>query len=122
MRISSVDDLSLGWPDLGAVFEEQTPADYGVLLSHAPLAARFVPDGAGIDLVLSGHTHGGQIRFPLLWRRILPVCTGGYIAGLHATRWGHVYVSRGFGEAAWLPLRFRCPAEVAFFEVRPAGT
>ena len=121
IAVCGIDDLAEGWPDFAASLGNEEEADYTILLSHAPLAAVMLDGAAGVDLVLSGHTHGGQIRFPVLWRAILPICTGGYVTGLHRTEWGHVYVSRGFGEAAWLPVRFRCPAEVAFFEVAPGA-
>jgi predicted MPP superfamily phosphohydrolase len=117
--IAGLDDLALGWPDLAGALEGAQGADYTILLSHAPLAARLVTPRAGVNLVLSGHTHGGQVRIPLLWRWMLPSCHGGYADGLYETEWGHLYVSRGFGGAAWMPLRFRCPAEVTFFEIRP---
>lgn len=122
VRIAGVDDLALGWPDFEAALANGTPAAYTILLSHAPLAARFLARDAGVNLVLSGHTHGGQIRIPLLWRWVLPSCHGGFTAGLYPMYWGHLYVNRGFGGAEWLPIRFRCPAEVTFFEVRPAET
>lgn len=118
--VSGIDDIARGWPDLLAALEGAGSADYAILLSHAPLAARLAAAEAGVDLVLSGHTHGGQIRIPLLWRLMLPSCHGGFPAGLYNMERGHLYVNRGFGGAAWLPLRFRCPAEVAFFEVLPA--
>jgi hypothetical protein len=121
VRVGAVDDLSLGWP----VFEEaldgaedQRPA-YSVLLSHAPLAVLFLDRDSGVDLVLSGHTHGGQMRVPLMWRWVLPACTGPFVAGLYELAWGRLYVNRGFGVAAMLPLRLWCPAEVTFFTVGP---
>ena len=117
VRICGIDDLAEGWPDFGASLGDGEGADYTIMLSHAPLAAAMLDGSAGVDLVLGGHTHGGQIRVPLLWHAILPICTGGYISGLYRTAWGHVYVNRGFGESAWLPMRFRCPAEVTLFEV-----
>jgi predicted MPP superfamily phosphohydrolase len=122
LLVAGVDDLSLGWPDTRAALARRAPVDCAILLSHAPLAARMAPDGASVNLVLSGHTHGGQIRIPLLWRLLLPTCHGGFAAGLYETPWGHVYVNRGFGTGPLLPLRFRCPAEVAFIELSgPAG-
>lgn len=122
VRVGAVDDLSTGWPSLAEAIRPAEPggAVYSVLLSHAPLAARLVGPEAGVDLVLSGHTHGGQIRVPLLWRLVLPDCTGGYTAGLYELGWGRLYVNRGFGAAAMLPVRLGCPAEVTFFRVGPA--
>ncbi len=116
VRVAGVDDLGRGWPDFAEALAEE-PGDYTILLSHAPLAAEFVGRYGGVDLLLSGHTHGGQVRIPLLWRRLLPRFRAGMVEGLYRRRWGHVYVSRGFGGVGPGPVRFRCPAEVAFFQI-----
>ena len=115
--VSGLDDLSLGQPDFRAALEHDAPVDCSLLLAHAPLAARMVPANAEPDLMLSGHTHGGQVRIPLIWRALLPSCRGGFVAGLYEMPWGHVYVNRGFGTSRILPLRWRCPAEVAMIEL-----
>ncbi|MCD6416525.1 MAG: metallophosphoesterase [Planctomycetes bacterium] len=120
IRIAGVDDLGRGRPDFRATFRSFQRADFHIVLAHAPLAAEFVSVRDDVQLVLSGHTHGGQIRIPALWRMLLPPLRAGYVSGLYGTAWGHVYVSRGFGTVG-LPLRFRCPAEAAFFELRGAG-
>ncbi len=115
LRIAGLDDLVLGWPDFSAALHgDGADADCTVLLAHAPLSAQLLPPAAKVDLVLSGHTHGGQIRVPGLWRRLLPRCTGSLSDGLHrvADRW--VYVNRGFGYSGPVHVRFRCPAEVTF--------
>jgi predicted MPP superfamily phosphohydrolase len=120
VRVSGVDDLARGWPNFAEALSCDSGARYSILLSHAPLSARMIGQESGVDLVLSGHTHGGQVRVPLLWRMALPSCHGGFVAGLYRMPYGWLYVNRGFGGAAWMPFRFRSPAEVAFFEVRPA--
>jgi len=120
LRIVGLDDIVLGWPDFAAALEtDGQDVDYTVLLAHAPLSVQLLPPEARVDLVLSGHTHGGQIRVPGLWRRLLPRCTGGLSDGLHrvAGRW--VYVNRGFGYSGPLRIRFRCPAEVTFLTLEP---
>jgi uncharacterized protein len=122
LRIVGLDDIVLGWPDITAALDTHgQDVDCTVVLAHAPLSARLLPHEADVDLVLSGHTHGGQIRVPWLWRRLLPRCTGGLSDGLHrvAERW--VYVNRGFGYSGPLHMRFRCPAEVTFLTVEPVA-
>ena len=117
VRLIGVDDLTVGWPDLGLVLAQaEDRTDYSLLLSHSPLAAPMLPADAPVDLVLSGHTHGGQIRVPWLWRRVLDSAYVPYAQGLYNFRWGHMYVNKGFGTVG-LPLRLACPAEVAFFEI-----
>jgi predicted MPP superfamily phosphohydrolase len=113
--LCGVDDLALGWPLWEDALEGNREADYTILMSHAPLAARLVTPQMGVDLVLSGHTHGGQMRVPFLWRLFLPSAHGGLVGGLYPMDWGAAYVNRGFGAAPRLPLRFMCPPEVAFF-------
>ncbi len=116
VRVSAVDDLTAGWPDFQAALAQSDRADCTILLAHAPLAARLIDERSGVDLVLSGHTHGGQIRVPVLWRLAQPACHGGFAAGLYRMPWGYVYVNRGFGTVG-LPIRFLCPAEVTFLRV-----
>ena len=89
-----------------------------ILLAHNP---RLVTAAAcrGISLVLSGHTHGGQVNVPLL----------GTVYGRSPEQmrfkkgWDRlggtqIYVSRGIGTIV-LPVRWRCPAEVPLLELEP---
>jgi len=120
VRIAALDDPGRGWPHFDDTLAAPA-ADYNILLAHAPLAARFISCDDGVDLVLSGHTHGGQVRIPLLWRLLLPGCCGGFVDGLYPMEWGYLYVSRGFGGVGAGPVRFMCPAEVAIFDVMGTG-
>ena len=120
VRVMGLDDLGGGWPDFSSALHcSPDGAEFTVLLAHAPLAAALLPAGHGVDLVLSGHTHGGQIRLPLLWRLFLPHGHGGFTAGFYDVGGTKLYVSRGFGYGGVLPMRFACPSEVAFFRVLP---
>jgi predicted MPP superfamily phosphohydrolase len=112
--LCGVDDLRRGEPDLGAALEGRAAHEPAVLLSHHPDlfvdAAR-----AGVDLQLSGHTHGGQIVLrgwaPMTHSRF------GFRAG-HFTREGaQLYVGSGVG-TTFLPLRIGAPAEIALVELR----
>ncbi len=123
VRVVGLDDLARGWPDLAGALPPDGPcAEFTVLLCHAPLGASLLPPRSGVDLVLSGHTHGGQIKIPLLWKMALPPCHGGFLNGLYDVNGLRLYVSKGFGGDGIVPLRFNCPAEVALFRVRPPGT
>lgn len=88
-----------------------------LLLLHNPDLAHWLPAGA-VDAVLSGHTHGGQARLPLLGPLVVPSCHGArYAAGLARTPQGTpVYVSRGTGTAV-LPLRFGVRPEITLLHV-----
>jgi hypothetical protein len=83
-----------------------------ILLCHNP---GIIPYAAreGIDFVVSGHTHGGQIRLP--W--VGPVYPTPYRSGLHRLRRTQIYVSRGIGKVV-LPVRLGCPAEIPVFHLR----
>jgi uncharacterized protein len=64
-----------------------------------------------IDLMLSGHSHGGQVRLPFLGPLILPPMGKKYVEGLF--QFGHMqlYVNRGLGTVG-LPFRLNCPPEL----------
>ena len=85
-----------------------------VLLSHHPDVFRPASE-RGIDLQISGHTHGGQIRFGP-WA---PVSHSkyGYVSGLFERADSRLYVSRGVG-VSFAPLRFGAPPEVPTLTLR----
>jgi uncharacterized protein len=91
-----------------------------ILLAHEPDFADRVL-GEQIDLVLSGHTHGGQIRIPFLPPLLLPEMGTKYVEGLFRLRDGtQLYVNRGIG-AVNLPFRFRCPPEISVITLQPSA-
>jgi uncharacterized protein len=67
-----------------------------------------------IDIMLSGHTHGGQIRIPYIGPLILPSMGQKYVEGLFHFDHMQMYVNRGIG-AVGLPFRLNCPAELTHF-------
>jgi len=71
---------------------------------------------AGFDLVLAGHTHGGQVRLPGIGAPWLPFDSAGLDAGWFERRGTRLYVSRGIGTSI-LPIRFLCRPELAVFEI-----
>ncbi len=85
-----------------------------LLLTHNPDTALVVPDSFHYDLMLAGHTHGGQVRISFLYRHILPV-TGPFDKELHRVDapGGErlVYVTTGTGMVG-LPLRFLMPPRI----------
>jgi predicted MPP superfamily phosphohydrolase len=94
-----------------------------ILLAHEPdFADQAV--GRQIDLLLSGHTHGGQVRLPLLRPLVLPEMGTKYVEGLFRLRdlrdGMQLYVNRGVGTVG-LPFRFRCPAEISIFTLQPGA-
>ena len=111
LTLAGVDDCLWGQPDLNAALA-QRPADATtILLAHEPdVIDRFSQDGR-IDLQLSGHTHGGQVRLPFLGTPVLPKLGQKYVHGLHRVNQSWLYTNRGIGMVA-LPIRFNAPPEV----------
>ena len=92
-------------------------SDISILLSHRPDVILSPGEWRKIDLVLSGHTHGGQIRFPLLG----PLFTKSklprkYSQGLFSFGHLHLYVSRGIGMTK-IPIRFLCSPEITLLKI-----
>ena len=110
--LAGIKDVLEDRPDLGAALpagrSKQEPL---ILLAHEPDFADYVV-GRQVDLILSGHTHGGQILLPLLPPLLLPDMGIKYVHGLFRMRDGmQLYVNRGIG-AVTLPFRFRCQPEM----------
>ena len=87
-----------------------------LLLVHNPDFAEMLPEGR-VDLALCGHTHGGQVRLPLLGAPIVPSCFGEkYAAGLVQAPSTLVYVNRGIG---LIPpaVRFNCRPEITLLRL-----
>jgi predicted MPP superfamily phosphohydrolase len=90
--------------------------DCRILLVHNPDSAD-TPFEGHIDLILAGHTHGGQVRIPFWGAPVLPVRNKAYASGLVRTTKGHaMFVSRGIGWAI-CPVRFNCFPEIAVLEL-----
>jgi uncharacterized protein len=81
-----------------------------ILLCHYPAVGDAL-ETQPYDLILSGHSHGGQCRVPLLGPLILPSGVNGYAKGLYQTPAGKLFVGRGLG-TTFLPLRVNCRPEL----------
>ncbi len=116
LLLVGVDDPVRGSPDLLRALEGAPTDVPALLLAHSPEVIH-LPGAERFDLILCGHTHGGQIcplpRRPLYahLKRRAPA------SGLHPFGKGFVFVSRGLGTSV-LPLRFLCPPEVALITLR----
>ncbi len=97
LYLAGVDDLWSGEPDVEAALDgwrEDVPT---LLLAHEPdFADDFLTDGR-IQLQLSGHSHGGQVRLPGYGPIVLPTHAQKYHNGLYQVGQGHVYTNRGIG-------------------------
>lgn len=89
-----------------------------ILLSHYPSSANRIRENT-IDLVLSGHTHGGQVRFPVLGCVWAHDDIPRHMArGLHRLRNTMLHVSAGLGRSYPIPIRINCPPEISILTLR----
>jgi predicted MPP superfamily phosphohydrolase len=116
--LAGVDDTMVGLEDLPLALAGSSDSELKLLLAHNPVILRRAAR-AEIDLVLSGHTHGGQVmlrpeknRSGRPRRRIL--------RGLGRRANTQIYVTRGLGMVV-LPIRYGCPPEVSVLQLRAAS-
>lgn len=113
------DPFDYGCDDLDGALENVPPEDFKILLAHAPELYREAA-GRNIHLYLCGHTHGGQIRFPLLGSlRHNARCPKQLSYGAWKFARMHGYTTAGAG-SSMLPVRFNCRPEVALIQLRTA--
>jgi predicted MPP superfamily phosphohydrolase len=116
---AGIEDVLEGDPDLPLALQGIPPDEPAVLLAHEPdfavRASRFP-----VDLQLSGHSHGGQVRLPLLGAPVLPPLARLYPWGLHRIGDLTLYTNVGIGTVV-LPIRFNCPPEITLITLRAGG-
>jgi predicted MPP superfamily phosphohydrolase len=110
-----LDDALAGHPDIDMAFRGVPPDAYTIALFHCPALYDRVADRC--SLALAGHTHGGQVRFPLFGPIWTPPGSGDYVDGWYSRGRSRMYVSRGVGTSI-LALRFLCRPEVAILHMR----
>jgi predicted MPP superfamily phosphohydrolase len=119
--LCGADDPGTSHPDLNLTIPAK-PDGPVVLMAHEPDYADDVvkhPRGSLVDLMLSGHSHGGQVRLPFTGPLILPPMGEKYVEGhFHFNRM-QLYVNRGIGTVG-LPFRLNCPPEITLITLQPA--
>jgi uncharacterized protein len=104
-------------PDFASGAEPDAPV---LLMCHSPDYADKVlahPRGRSVSLMFSGHSHGGQVRFPFLPPLMLPPLGKKYVEGLFRLDHLQLYVNRGVGTTG-VPLRLNCPPEITLFTLQ----
>lgn len=113
--LSGVDDTMVGLEDLSLALAGARDDEMKLLLAHNPIILRRAAR-AGVDLVLSGHTHGGQVAIRSE-RNESGRARRRLIKGLGRQGNTQIYVNRGLGTVV-LPIRYGCPPEVSLLELR----
>lgn len=89
-----------------------------ILLTHVPDVVEIFSE-CGIDIIFSGHTHGGQIRIPFVgplvaWSRFQRK----YSRGIYKYNRSYLHVSPGLGVSRCTPFRFMCPPEITVIKIK----
>jgi predicted MPP superfamily phosphohydrolase len=122
IELLGLDDAHIAWHDL-RVAPRTSPERFGFAVMHSPDSA---PEAAalGYDLMVAGHTHGGQVCLPGLGALVtncsLPTRL---VSGLIRIGGTVMNVSPGLGTSKYAPFRFFCRPEATLLELhpRPAG-
>jgi len=115
--LAGVDDLWTSHQDLAGALKGVPEDVPRILLSHNPDYAEEMPPEPRVDLMLCGHTHGGQFRVPFGSQLWLPIRHSKYAAGLVEGPHCLVYTSVGIGMVG-LPIRFNCRPEISLIILR----
>lgn len=118
VQITGLDDPYLGWDDKSLLVRDPE-AKLAICVVHDP-APYLQAIQAGYDLVVSGHTHGGQVRMPLVGAVVtnssLPTR---FARGLSRIDDGWLFVTPGLGVSKFAPFRFMCPPEASVLNLLP---
>ena len=113
IRVTGLDDILYSQPNAATALGDSRPLDHHLVLAHCPISRDTLglPPEHPASLVLSGHTHGGQVA-PFGVATILPPGCGRYVAGWYRDAGGPpLYVSRGIGTSG-LPIRIGATPEL----------
>jgi uncharacterized protein len=116
--LCGVDDVLERKADLALALSGIPPAEPVVLLAHEPDCADYVAKYP-VDLQLSGHSHGGQVRIPLIGAPYLPELARKYPWGLRRIGPLTLYTNAGIGTIR-IPVRFNCHPEITLITLRTA--
>jgi len=113
--LAGVDDTMVGLEDLPLALAGSRDDEFRLLLAHNPIILRRAAR-AEVDLVLSGHTHGGQVTLRPE-KNLSGKPRRRMLRGLGRRANTQIYVTRGLGTVV-LPIRYGCPPEVSLLELR----
>lgn len=119
LKVFGYDDYLLGKtePELYQIKSQY----FNLIVAHEPVVADFI-DNTGENLLLTGHTHGGQVGIPGIQEKVVPKGSGSYVKGLYSQKDigtatpMQMYVTSGIGTAIY-PLRFLNVPEIVEIRV-----
>jgi uncharacterized protein len=117
--LAGVNDVLSRTTDLDATLRSVPGNEATILLAHEPDYADYVARRP-VDLQLSGHSHGGQVRIPLLGPLYLPTLARKYVWGRYHIGGLTLYTNPGLGTLG-LPIRWNCPPEITLLTLRRAA-
>ena len=112
--IGGLDDVLFGTPDYELMgSQELKNCDYKILLMHEPDAAERLPENSA-DLILAGHSHGGQVKLPFF--KMKTSLAKKYTDGFYTVNGMKLFVNTGIGTSHY-PIRFLVPPEIDVFRI-----
>lgn len=105
-------------PDVAGTLAQVSSSDPVVLITHNPDIFPDVP--SRVSLTLAAHTHGGQVRLPIVGT-LITTSKLGYNAGEYVERGRHLFVTTGIGTSI-VPVRFGVPPEIVILTLGPSKT
>lgn len=117
--LAGLESVWSGHPNIAAALADRRGDAPTILLMHEPDYADTAAGDGRISLQLSGHSHGGQVRLPLIGALQLPSWGRRYDLGLYHLRDMLLYTNRGIGMVD-IPVRFNCLPEITEITLRRA--
>ena len=114
--LCGVDDHMAGKTDVPAALHGSFADEMKMMLAHNPVIIRQAVRN-GVDVMFSGHTHGGQVKIRDKEKKVL--AHRRLSSGLNERKTTQLYITRGIGTVV-LPVRYQCPPEVSLIELRRA--
>lgn len=115
VTVHGIDDCLIGYGQPNAVMQAASEYTFNLIVCHEPDIFDEITD-YNVSLMLSGHTHGGQVRLPFFTQQFLPPHGEKYVSGMFDTDGSFLYVTKGIGTTK-LPLRFGAVPEAAFITI-----
>lgn len=121
LHFGGIDDVWLGQPRLERVISRLPQTGAAISLVHEPDYADVTSATGRFDLQLSGHSHGGQVRLPLVGAPFLPRYAEKYPIGRYGVGGMIQYTNRGLGTLG-PDVRFNCRPEITTLTLRSPRT